>query len=67
MILFLITFIVMLIFVAAMSIGVIAGRRAIQGSCGGAKNIEGLEHSCSCSEPCEKRNKQQQINNLDKV
>ena len=57
MIIFLITFIVMLIFIAAMSIGVIAGRRGIQGSCGGVKTIEGLEHSCSCSEPCEKRKK----------
>jgi hypothetical protein len=53
---FIATFIIMLIAVIGMAVGVLSGRRGIQGSCGGLNNIEGLEGSCSvCSEPCEKR------------
>jgi hypothetical protein len=52
MIYFLVTFIFMLIVVAIMAIGVIFGRRAIKGSCGGANNGE-----CVCVEKCDKRKK----------
>lgn len=58
--LFLITFVVMLIFVVLMAIGVMFGRRAIKGSCGGLNSS-----SCVCVEKCEKRKKleaQSQIN-----
>jgi len=52
------TFVVMLIAVIAMAVGVIFGRPAIKGSCGGLNNIKGLEGSCSvCSVPCKKRRK----------
>ncbi len=55
---FIVTFLVMLLAVLAMAVGVLAGRRGIQGSCGGLNNIQGLEDSCSiCSQPCEKRKK----------
>lgn len=49
---FLATFAFMLIVVVIMAIGVIFGRRAIKGSCGGASN-----GSCVCVEKCDKRKK----------
>lgn len=48
---FLATFAFMLIVVAVMAIGVMFGRRAIKGSCGGVNS------SCVCLEKCEKRKK----------
>ena len=52
MIYFLVTFAFMLIVVVIMAVGVIFGRRAIKGSCGGAGNGE-----CICVEKCDKRKK----------
>ena len=53
---FVITFVILLIVVVAMAVGVIFGRDAIKGSCGGINNIDGLDSACDfCSEPCEKR------------
>lgn len=43
----LIVFIVMLLFVAAMAIGVMAGRKPLAGSCGGLANV-GLDNTCHC-------------------
>ncbi len=43
--LFLITFLVMVAIVAAMSIGVIAGREPIKGSCGGIGAL-GIDQTC---------------------
>jgi len=43
--LFIITFLIMLAIVAAMSIGVIAGRAPIKGSCGGIGAL-GIDQSC---------------------
>lgn len=40
--LYLITFLVMLLIVVAMAVGVMAGRKPLQGSCGGLNKIEGL-------------------------
>ena len=50
MTLFLITFAVIAIVIAFMAIGVIFGRNAIKGCCGGAGGAE-----CVCTEKCEKR------------
>ncbi|MCF7988340.1 MAG: (Na+)-NQR maturation NqrM [Methylovulum sp.] len=50
--LFLITFAIMLVVVGLMAIGVIFGRRAIKGSCGGINNSD-----CVCVEKCDKRKK----------
>ena len=50
MIYFLVTFAFMLIVIAIMAIGVIFGRRAIKGSCGGAN-----QGNCICVEKCDKR------------
>jgi len=52
MIYFLVTFAFMLIIIAIMAVGVIFGRKAIKGSCGGANNGE-----CVCIEKCDKRKK----------
>lgn len=51
---FLVTFAFMLIVVFIMAIGVIFGRRAIKGSCGGANNGE-----CVCVEKCDKKKKRE--------
>ncbi len=47
---FLATFVLMLIVIAIMAVGVIFGRNAIKGSCGGTGN-------CVCTEKCDKRKK----------
>ena len=49
---FLATFALMLIVIALMAIGVMFGRRAIKGSCGGLNTGD-----CVCVEKCEKRKK----------
>jgi hypothetical protein len=50
--LFIITFAVIAIVVLIMSVGVIFGRNAIRGSCGGPGASD-----CVCVEKCEKRRK----------
>ncbi len=49
---FLATFAVMVVFIALLAIGVMFGRRAIKGSCGGLNTA-----NCVCVEKCEKRKK----------
>lgn len=49
---FLATFAVMLIVIGLMAIGVMFGRRAIKGSCGGLNT-----GNCVCVEKCDKRKK----------
>ena len=44
----LVTLILMLLIVAGMAIGVMAGRKPIAGSCGGLANSVGLDHTCHC-------------------
>lgn len=49
---FLVTFVIMLVVVGIMAIGVMFGRRAIKGSCGGLNTGQ-----CVCVEKCDKRKK----------
>lgn len=51
---FLVTFVFMLIVIAIMAIGVIFGRHAIKGSCGGSD-----KGGCICTEKCDKRKQQE--------
>ncbi len=51
---FLVTFVVMLIVVGIMAVGVIFGRKAIKGSCGGASN-----GNCVCVEKCDRKKRQE--------
>lgn len=50
MMLFLITFAIIAVVIALMAIGVMFGRHAIKGTCGGVNNGE-----CICVQKCEKR------------
>lgn len=56
---FVITFVVMLIVIGIMAIGVVFGRRAIKGSCGGVNNA-----NCVCVEKCDKRKKMEAESNV---
>jgi len=42
---------------AALGFGVLRGRRAIQGSCGGLNRIPGIESDCggTCRHPCKNK------------
>jgi hypothetical protein len=53
---FLVTFAFMVVVIAVMAVGVIFGRRAIKGSCGGAAN----NGDCVCVEKCDKRKKMEE-------
>jgi hypothetical protein len=51
---FLITFLVMAVVIVIMSVGVLFGRKPVQGSCGGMNNITGLKECEICAgEPCQ--------------
>ena len=54
---FLFSVIVFGLVAAALGIGVLRGRRAIQGSCGGLNRIPGIASDCdgTCRRPCKKR------------
>ncbi|SHE23547.1 (Na+)-NQR maturation NqrM [methanotrophic endosymbiont of Bathymodiolus puteoserpentis (Logatchev)] len=53
MIYFLVTFAFMVLVIVVMAVGVIFGRNAIKGSCGGKGAAD-----CICVEKCDKRKKQ---------
>lgn len=48
---FLITFFVFLLVITFMALGVLFGRKRIQGSCGGLSSI-GIDKNCDCEEVC---------------
>ena len=51
---FIFTFIILIVVVAAMAIGYMVQRKTIAGSCGGLGAL-GIEKACYCDTPCEKR------------
>ena len=54
--LFLISFAVIALAVAAMAVGVIVSNRRLQGICGGLGAIDGLQSACDvCTSPCKRR------------
>ena len=55
-----ISFVLLLLVVLGMAVGVIAGRPAIKGSCGGLGNV-GINKACDCDNPCDRKKKQQGI------
>ena len=51
---FLITFLIMASVIVIMSVGVLFGRKPVQGSCGGMNNIDGLKECEICGgETCQ--------------
>ena len=60
MTLFLITFAVIAVVIAIMAIGVMFGRHAIKGSCGGPGAAD-----CVCTEKCDKRKRQEAAQSLE--
>ena len=48
---FIISFVVFLVVIISMAIGVIFGKKRIQGSCGGLASV-GIEKSCDCETSC---------------
>jgi uncharacterized protein len=57
MAIFVIAFLLFVSVIAGMSIGVLAGRSRIEGSCGGLNRVPGVESDCggSCRRPCARR------------
>ena len=57
MIEWLLTLLVFLLVIAGMAIGVLKGRNAISGSCGGLNQIPGVESDCGgvCRAKCKRR------------
>jgi len=54
---FLFSIVIFALAVGALGIGVLRGRGAIEGSCGGLNRIPGVESDCggTCCRPCKKR------------
>ena len=64
---YLVSFIVIVLAVAGMALGVLLSDRRLKGSCGGLNTINGLEGSCSCEKPCEKRQQREKEIGLDRL
>lgn len=53
---FFLTFAIFALAMLGLAVGWLFSKRSLKGSCGGISAIPGMEkHSCSCSNPCEKR------------
>ena len=61
---FLITLGFFLVIVMAMAVGYIFQQKTLAGSCGGLANV-GIEKSCNCDNPCEKRQERERKAELE--
>ncbi len=53
---FLLTFSLMALALLGLGLGVLFGRPAIKGSCGGGDTLNGIEGGCAlCTRPCERQ------------
>ena len=57
---YLLAFALFLVIIVLMSLGVIAHRKPIQGSCGGLSSV-GVDKVCNCETPCKDHAKLHQI------
>ncbi|AOW77967.1 MAG: hypothetical protein ACI9O3_000484 [Colwellia sp.] len=60
MMIFMITLGFFLVVVVAMSVGYIFQQKSLAGSCGGLATV-GIDKSCNCDNPCEKRQERERI------
>jgi len=60
MMIFLITLGFFLTVFAAMAVGYIFQQKSLAGSCGGLATV-GIDKSCNCDNPCEKRQERERI------
>ena len=60
---FFITFVFFLVIVLAMAVGYIFQNKTLAGSCAGLANV-GVDKSCNCDNPCEKRLERERISAL---
>jgi hypothetical protein len=67
MMVYIVTFIVIALAITGMAVGVILSDRRIKGSCGGLNTIQGLEGSCGCEKPCEKRRQREEAAQKDRI
>jgi hypothetical protein len=54
MMVFMLTLVFFLVIVTAMAVGYIFQKKTLAGSCGGLASV-GIDKSCNCDNPCEKR------------
>ena len=64
---YLAAFIVLVLAVVGMAVGVLLSDRRLKGSCGGLNNIEGIEQSCGCEQPCEKRKQREEAARINRL
>jgi hypothetical protein len=60
MMIFMITLGFFLVVVAGMAVGYIFQQKTLAGSCGGLATV-GIDKSCNCDNPCEKRQERERI------
>ena len=63
MAIFLITLGFFLVIFAAMAVGYIFQNKTLAGSCGGLASV-GIDKSCNCDNPCEKRQERDRVGAL---
>lgn len=61
---FVVIFLMFFTMIALMAIGVMFNRKPISGSCGGLGNV-GIEKSCDCDKPCDKRLAKMQVEQVE--